>query len=70
MTTETRIKRVTEMFDLGALKPDSATVEITYNAETGEVLLGKVDVKYDPAPINDAIDKLASQVIERNGSAS
>lgn len=68
MTTETRIKRVTEMFDLGALKADSATVEITYDAETGEVLLGKVDVKYDPAPINEAIDRLASRVIERDES--
>lgn len=67
MTTDTRIKRVTERLDVSALKPASATVELTYDAETGEFISRVVSVEVDPGPLNDELARLEATVLQQDG---
>ena len=68
MTTAANIKRVTEPLDVKALKPASATVELTYDAETGEFISRVVSVEVEPGPLNDELARLEATVLQENGT--
>ena len=68
MTTATNIKRVTEPLDVKALKPASATVELTYDSVTGEFISRVVSVEVDPGPLNDELARLEATVLQANGT--